>query len=277
MKKICKVCQQYFYVPKCREQTALYCSCDCQHQGQKHSRKKPKIKKICLFCHKQFEVTPYLRAKQCCNISCSRKYLWNQSEFRQNIINKLKGKHNSPKTEFKRGKHYNSTTEFKKEEHCSPETEFKKGKKHRYFEIPEKNHPAFKHGKTNKTYYCQDCGKKVSNFRAKRCSKCNGKIISKMISGRKNGMYINGKSKEPYPLGWTNTFREQIRDRDNHTCQKCGMAEDYYRKLDVHHIDYNKENLDLNNLIALCHRCHVKTNYNRDYWYAYYVYVMENQ
>ena len=99
--------------------------CDCQHQGQRHFRK-ARIKKICLFCRKQFEVIPYLRAQQFCNISCSRKYLWNQSEFRQNITNKLKGKHNSPKTEFKKGKHYNIKTEFKRGQHTSKETEFKK-------------------------------------------------------------------------------------------------------------------------------------------------------
>ena len=128
MKKICKVCQRYFYVSKCREQTALYCSRNCQCQGQKHPRK-TKIKKTCLFCHELFEVIPCRQAKKFCNHSCSRKYLWNQPKFRRNIINKSKGRHNSPKTEFKKGKHGNVKTEFKKGRHSSRKTEFKKGQK----------------------------------------------------------------------------------------------------------------------------------------------------
>ena len=38
------------------------------------------------------------------------------------------------------------------------------------------------------------------------------------------------------------------------------------RKLAVHHIDYDKLNLNPNNLISLCISCHVKTNKDREYW-----------
>ena len=38
----------------------------------------------------------------------------------------------------------------------------------------------------------------------------------------------------------------------------------------VHHIDYDKKNLDMNNLISLCNSCHTKTNYNREYWINYF-------
>ena len=38
------------------------------------------------------------------------------------------------------------------------------------------------------------------------------------------------------------------------------------RRLCVHHIDYDKENLDFDNLISLCHSCHGKTNFNQNYW-----------
>ena len=53
--------------------------------------------------------------------------------------------------------------------------------------------------------------------------------------------------------------------------------EDYYRKLDIHHIDYNKMNYKKDNLITLCLKCNIKANFNRNYWYAYYVYLMENK
>ena len=87
-----------------------------------------------------------------------------------------------------------------------------------------------------------------------------------------------GKSFEPYPLGWTRTYKEQIRYRDGYKCQICGCHEvECNRKLHVHHIDYNKKNCNINNLISLCINCHTKTNANRDYWYAYFSYIMEKQ
>ena len=76
-----------------------------------------------------------------------------------------------------------------------------------------------------------------------------------------------GKSFEPYPLGWTKTFKEQIRYRDGYKCQICGVPEiECKRKLQVHHIDYCKENLKPENLVSLCNACHTTTNYNRDFW-----------
>jgi hypothetical protein len=46
---------------------------------------------------------------------------------------------------------------------------------------------------------------------------------------------------------------------------------------DVHHIDYNKENNDKENLITLCHSDHMKTNFNRDQWQEYFKSYMLNE
>lgn len=35
-------------------------------------------------------------------------------------------------------------------------------------------------------------------------------------------------------------------------------------------IDYNKYNLNSENLISLCRKCHRKTNDNREYWMSYF-------
>ena len=40
----------------------------------------------------------------------------------------------------------------------------------------------------------------------------------------------------------------------------------YNSKLAIHHIDYNKENNIITNLITLCHCCNGKTNFKRKYW-----------
>jgi len=42
------------------------------------------------------------------------------------------------------------------------------------------------------------------------------------------------------------------------------------KQLDVHHINYNKKNCDINNLVSLCRSCHMKTNFNREYWIKYF-------
>lgn len=70
-----------------------------------------------------------------------------------------------------------------------------------------------------------------------------------------------GKSFEPYSIDWTETLKRSIRERDNYICQICSQ----YGNV-VHHIDYNKLNCNPDNLITLCHCCHLKTNYNRDYY-----------
>lgn len=97
--------------------------------------------------------------------------------------------------------------------------------------------------------------------------------------GKLNSNWQGGISFGLYPLGWTKTFKEQIRYRDGYKCQnlECGVSEvECRRKLDVHHIDYDKENLNPKNLITLCMKCHRKTNGNRDYYYAYFTYIMEH-
>ena len=163
---------------------------------------------------------------------------------------------------------------------------------------------------------CIDCGKKLSDPRSVRCTKCSNSGVNNAMYGKrhktstrekmstnrkgiasgiecywygktlteehrsklskaKDGKYIGkdnpnwmgGISTNPYPLGWNRIFKEQIRYRDGYKCQVCGKPEvESRRRLDVHHIDYDKNNLDVSNLISLCQSCHLKTNYNREMW-----------
>lgn len=109
-----------------------------------------------------------------------------------------------------------------------------------------------------------------------------GESISLLQStkGNKNPNWKGGLSKQPWPFEFDNDLKEKIRERDNHICQGCGKSESnntHKRKLSVHHIDYNKKNCNESNLISLCIKCHGETNQTRDYWYAYYTYVMDNK
>lgn len=98
----------------------------------------------------------------------------------------------------------------------------------------------------------------------------------KFLETRKNlfqkGHKINwqgGKSFEPYTIDWTNNLRISIRERDKYTCQICNEKQGD-RAHHIHHIDYNKLNCNPNNLITLCHSCHMKTNRNRELWVNYF-------
>lgn len=120
---------------------------------------------------------------------------------------------------------------------------------------------------------------RISPMKGKQHSKQTKKIISESLKGKSGELSRNwqgGLSNEEYPWYFNNLLKNKIRKRDNFKCQNCGILEkNYYRNLDIHHIDYNKENCKENNLIALCNKCNVNANKDRDYWYAYYTYIME--
>ena len=93
--------------------------------------------------------------------------------------------------------------------------------------------------------------------------------ISENQRGENHPNWLGGKSFEPYGLEFNGLLKRRIRGRDNYTCQICGCAGNG-RKLDVHHIDYDKKNNSEDNLVCLCSRCHGKTNFNRGAWKAYF-------
>lgn len=91
------------------------------------------------------------------------------------------------------------------------------------------------------------------------------------FEGEKNSNWQGGISKFPYPFDFNEKLKEFIRKRDDNTCQLCGkLQEEGGRKLDVHHIDYIKKNLNSNNLIVLCRGCNIKVNHNREYWIEFF-------
>lgn len=89
----------------------------------------------------------------------------------------------------------------------------------------------------------------------------------KKYHGDKSFAWKGGISLESYPDTFNISLKRYVRDRDGHICQGCGVSEKHCRrKLDVHHIDYDKINVDKDNLISLCRSCHGRVNENREYW-----------
>jgi len=93
--------------------------------------------------------------------------------------------------------------------------------------------------------------------------------------GSKHHNWRGGVSKIGYPYYFNKDLKEKIRERDNLTCQCCGIKEEKHyqllkRNLTVHHIDYNKENCKEDNLITVCRSCNLRANYHRNYWKIFY-------
>jgi hypothetical protein len=129
------------------------------------------------------------------------------------------------------------------------------------------NNFMFKGDKAKKRqkYFCVDCGKILSNYKAKRCPSCANK-------GEKHPNWQDGISEGGYSYKFNKKLKDKIRKRDKYVCQLCHIQSNT-----VHHIDYNKQNNKKNNLINLCRSCNAKVNFNRDYWFAYFTYIMENR
>lgn len=148
-----------------------------------------------------------------------------------------------------------------------------------------KNNSNYRDGRYLKQYYCIDCQKQgikteinkdTALYGGGRCIFCSNKGKNNTMYGRTGKLspqYIEGLDRE-YPLKFRH-IREAIRERDNYQCQICGKStKKNGRRLPVHHIGYNKKNLNFNNLITLCDSCHSKTNTNRNIYIEYFNILM---
>jgi len=68
-----------------------------------------------------------------------------------------------------------------------------------------------------------------------------------------------------YGSDFTRDLRRIVRWLYSGRCFLCGTPP-IRRVMDVHHINYNKKNNTLDNLIPLCRSCHAMTGTRRDYW-----------
>jgi hypothetical protein len=179
----------------------------------------------------------------------------------------------------------------------------KESKKYRIGYYQKHKDKWSEYNKKNRKFKLCKCGNKI-DFRSKRCKSCettrrfelniintkgknnpmygkkgfwSGKRRlehSKLMTGKNNPAYKDGTS-GIYPIEFTEFLKESIRKRDNYKCKNCGMTEEEHlivigKVLNVHHIDYNKENCLEPNLITTCESCNLRANYNREYWKEFY-------
>ncbi len=135
------------------------------------------------------------------------------------------------------------------------------------------NNPMFgrKHSKETKSKMAVSNTGNKANLGRKFTVK-HKQRIAKSLTGRKhlgmekNPMWKGGKSFEEYPREFNRELKNAVKSRDGHKCMVC----EGNNRLQVHHIDYNKRNCVIENLVTLCVSCHTKTNHNRERWMAYF-------
>lgn len=110
---------------------------------------------------------------------------------------------------------------------------------------------------------------KENNFCSQKCSNAHH---SEQMRGESNPRYKDGvwqdtnRVKRSYE-GFTLKIRKAVRKRDSNTCQVCGTTqEEHGMNMHVHHIDYIKQNNNLDNLICVCRYCHGKIHGDEELW-----------
>ena len=156
---------------------------------------------------------------------------------------------------------------------CGGQIEIKKH--HKYYGIPK-----YVHGHSGRNKYpTEEARQKMSKARKGRIlSEETRQKIGKAKLGENNPNWQNGKSFEPYGLEFNKKLKQQVLERDNYECLNPN-CEHLSEGLDCHHIDYDKKNNNLENLIILCDSCHTKTNdkKKRQYWIEFYQNIMINR
>jgi len=206
---------------------------------------KTRITLICKQCEKEFKVSSCFKSRKFCSKGC--------------YLNYLKISKNNPmygKVSWNNGKTIETDERIKKlgrkiskvltGHSCSEETKRKisKSEKGKIIPIDVRKSQSLRMKGKNNTFY----------------NKHHTIITRKQISISKGG---NGSlDRSDYPIEfYYSEFRNKVKNRDNYLCVGCSISEAEElilrkKKLAIHHIDTQKENLDLSNLMTLCNSCH---------------------
>ena len=129
--------------------------------------------------------------------------------------------------------------------------------------------------------YCSPKCQHEGQLRGKlvKCFICKKEVwkAPKALSHSKSGKYFCGKScqtvwrnsmvfigkKHPNWKNGETIYRKILeRSKKEKACLLCGIEDK--RILAVHHLDKNQKNIDLKNLIWLCHNCHFLVHHDKE-------------
>lgn len=106
--------------------------------------------------------------------------------------------------------------------------------------------------------------------RGDRCPECR----KLNVCGSGNPSWKGGVQAEPYCDAWLDQdYKQSIKDRDGIVCLN-PYCSSIYKRLVIHHIDYNKKKCHPLNLITLCNSCNSKANKDREWHTAWYSAVL---
>jgi hypothetical protein len=212
----------------------------------------------CKICNKNFKIitNTHLRDKHDMSME---EY---KSKFNLSRVSPegwMRGEHNS----FYGRSHKEGISEVKSKEYRDAASKRRKGKPPEEFLVsmtPEeygKKLSKALSGKNNGMY-------------GKTHSSCYKARLSKKFKGSDNPNWRGGFCRLPYSSDFDEKKKHKIREREGFKCFLCESPE-LTRKLDVHHINYDKMDSDDLNLVALCAKCHAPTRAtkNQDLWETY--------
>jgi hypothetical protein len=102
--------------------------------------------------------------------------------------------------------------------------------------------------------------------RGRKLSHSHRAAIGRGITGSKNSHWIDGRSRHKegaadYNFEFTGALKTTVKNRDGNRCRSCGGDGSQYKMgLHVHHIDCDKTNNTINNLVTLCASCHTRVH-----------------
>jgi hypothetical protein len=246
------------------------CNCGC---GKQVTSSDPKVRFICGHnSYKKFLLEDTLKKR-----SESLKLSWERdTERKKNLFKRLKGNNPAQGKEARRkiseALKGRTHTEEQRAINSKAQLDYWANNPERRKELSIKRKNLWKNNKSYRdkmansmaiVYNSSEFKNKISNaFKRLWMTK----EFREKHSGKNNPNWLGGISGESlYPLNWKEELKEIVRKRDGYICQVCLMPEEKLkRKLHIHHIDYNKENCDLDNLISLCHNDHMRTNKPKD-------------
>lgn len=273
IKRNCLQCRKEFGVSPSyiKRGKGKYCSQKCMGLAYRK-----RIKRNCLVCNKELEINPY-QIKNGEGKYCSHKChdLSRITKIKLNCLQCNKKFEVWPSVIKKGRKHCSNECRRKRVKktclHCDKEfkvipSRIKKGEG-KYCSIECNN--LYKAARVIKN--CFICKKKfkgyLSDEKHKRGKYCSRECFYIGNVGENASAWRGGISYDPYTLDFNKRLKEAVRKRDNYCCQVCNTFQDDFKiKLAIHHIDYNKKNSFPQNLISLCKKCHMITNYNRTHW-----------
>jgi len=227
---------------KLSEETKRKLSLNAPWRGKPSPNRKPPVTVTCLNCGKKFDLVPWkAKGRKYCSKKCQHEHL----------VPHNKGKGVYIKCAYC-GKEFWRPRKLKTQIHCSIEC---KKEDHREVRI------------------CKGCGKEFEIEKFRKRAFCSFECFSKWNKAENHYNWNGGTGNEPYPFEFNKELKEQIKNRDDYTCQKCGSRE----KLAVHHMDYNKKNCDPSNLITLCNKCNASVNVKRIFWLGYFTRMLEER